>query len=139
MKPICLGESKLLCSIKFTKRLSKIKLNNLAKAEPMARPLKLSGSLVSPFLKIGFRKFRVHLEGYIWLENILLTSLRRICSNVCPNIFKYSPIISSGPGAFPTFRLFRASCNSFKDILLSRIGLKVVYSSSIEGDWRSCR
>ena len=63
MKPICFGESNFLWSIKFIKRLSRTKLNNLVSAELIAMPLKLLGLLVCPFLKIGFRKFKVHLDG----------------------------------------------------------------------------
>ena len=39
MKPICSGDDNFLRSIKFIRRFSRIELNSLAKAGPIARPL----------------------------------------------------------------------------------------------------
>ena len=105
MKPICSGDNNFLRSIKFIRRFSRIELNSLAIAGPIARPLQLSGSLVPSFLKMGFKKFKAHLDGYICSEKIMLTNLSKMSSKVCPKIFMYSPMISSGPGAFPPFKI----------------------------------
>ena len=80
------------------------------------------------FLKMGFKKFKAHLDGYICSEKIMLTNLSKMSSKVCPKIFMYSPMISSGPGAFPPLRLLRASCSSFGVIILSRVGSKLLRS-----------
>ena len=47
------------------------------------------------------------------LGKVMLTNLSKMSSKVCPKCFMYSPMISSGPGAFPPLRLLRASCSSF--------------------------
>ena len=89
-------------SINLVKGFNKIWLKSLAKTEPsLAKPRKVLGSSVFPFLNIGFRKFMSQCERWMCWLKILLTRLRVICSNDSPKARKYS---TTNQGAFPGFK-----------------------------------